>query len=142
MQNYMGRCEYVIGAVDGKAVNGQSELGDGAWSSILGDEPPQSDKGMTARLTWLIEPVLFPNKSGNTIHSKQTQFVVDLEDCGKLSWGSAVLANLYREMYKSVDIKVTEMSGCVLLLQAWAFTRMPIISPVAPLHAPYPYARR
>ena len=39
--------------VDGKAVNGPSELGGGAWSSILGDEPPQSDKGMTARLTWL-----------------------------------------------------------------------------------------
>ncbi|CAI8600166.1 unnamed protein product [Vicia faba] len=48
----------------------------------------------------------------------------------------------YREMCTSVDIKVTEMSGCVLLLQVWAFTRMPIISLVTPLQTPYPYARR
>ena len=104
------------------------------------EESPEEYKIKHARIyiLLLIGQVLFPNKSGNTIHSKWTQFVVDLEDCGKLSWSSAVLANLYREMCKFVDIKVIEMSECVLLLQAWAFTLMSIISLVAPLQALYP----
>lgn len=44
-------------------------------------------------------------------------------------------------MRNALKRNVKEIRGCVLLLQAWAFTRMPIISPVNPIVKPYPYAR-
>ncbi|XP_058783095.1 serine/threonine-protein phosphatase 7 long form homolog [Vicia villosa] len=57
-------------------------------------------------------------------------------------WGSAVLSYLYREICKSVDVDVDGMGGCVELLQAWGYTRMPFIAPITPMLPSYPYASR
>lgn len=83
-----------------------------------------------------------PNKSDNYIHAKWTQFIVGLENCETYSRGSAVLANLCREMCKAVSFKVKELLKCILLLQASVFTRIHIISLVSPLPPTYPYAAR
>lgn len=67
---------------------------------------------------------LFPDKSAKDVHSIWIPFVQDLRQCGEYSWGSAVLAFLYREMCKTVniDVDVDGMGGCVILLQTWIFT--------------------
>ncbi|XP_058768222.1 protein MAIN-LIKE 1-like [Vicia villosa] len=90
----------------------------------------------------LIGQLLFPDKSGSHVHPKWSQFLFDFNQCGTYSWGSAVLCNLYREMCKACEFKVKEISGCLLLLQAWAFTCMPIISRVSAFPPTYPYASR
>ncbi|CAK8576182.1 unnamed protein product [Lathyrus sativus] len=37
---------------------------------------------------------------------------------------------------------VRSMNGCVLLLTSWAFTHIPLFSPVSTLQPSYPYAQR
>ncbi|XP_020261002.1 serine/threonine-protein phosphatase 7 long form homolog [Asparagus officinalis] len=48
----------------------------------------------------------------------------DLDTCGALSWGSAVLAYLYREMSKVAFMKNSDLKGCLSLLQVWAWERL------------------
>ncbi|XP_040952770.1 protein MAINTENANCE OF MERISTEMS-like [Gossypium hirsutum] len=46
------------------------------------------------------------------------------------SWGSAVLAVLYRELCRATDPKVRDIGGCLSLLQSWALYRMPFLASV------------
>ncbi|XP_020243243.1 serine/threonine-protein phosphatase 7 long form homolog [Asparagus officinalis] len=48
----------------------------------------------------------------------------DLVDCEGLSWGSAVLAYLYREMIKVALVQNKEFNGCLTLLQIWSWERL------------------
>lgn len=58
-----------------------------------------------------ISLTLFPDKSAKDVHSMWIPFVQDLRQCGEYSWGSAVLAFLYREMCKAVNVDVDGMWG-------------------------------
>ncbi|RYR21066.1 hypothetical protein Ahy_B03g066307 [Arachis hypogaea] len=44
----------------------------------------------------LIGDILFPDASDSRVHIKWLPLLEDLDTCGQLSWGSAVLAWLYR----------------------------------------------
>ncbi|KAE8725025.1 hypothetical protein F3Y22_tig00009023pilonHSYRG00147 [Hibiscus syriacus] len=54
---------------------------------------------------------------------------------GQYSWGSAILAFLYREMCKASlvvnDNNTVEIGGCLLLLQSWAWHRLPFLTPIS-----------
>ncbi|KAK1354010.1 hypothetical protein POM88_047266 [Heracleum sosnowskyi] len=78
----------------------------------------------------LIGGVLFTDHQGSQIHCMFIPLIQNLERCSKLSWGSGVLAFLYRELCKACKIGVEEIAGCVLLLQLWAWTRLPTLAPV------------
>lgn len=41
-----------------------------------------------------------------------------------------MLAYLFRELCKSCRIGVEEVAGCLLLLQLWAWIRLPFLAPV------------
>ena len=56
----------------------------------------------------------------------------DLAKTATYSWGSAVLAILFRELCQATSTSVKDVGGCLLLLQIWAWSRFPAISPPIP----------
>ncbi|MBA0550678.1 hypothetical protein Golob_021602 [Gossypium lobatum] len=51
------------------------------------------------------------------------------QECGQLSWGLAVLATLYQELYRAIEPNKMSIGGCLLLLQSWAWWRLPFLRP-------------
>ncbi|XP_061371938.1 serine/threonine-protein phosphatase 7 long form homolog [Gastrolobium bilobum] len=56
----------------------------------------------------------------------------DFGDIGQYSLGSAVLAHLFRQRCELTDPRRSDMGGCHILLQIWAWTRFPPIAPPLP----------
>ncbi|KAD4888427.1 hypothetical protein E3N88_20500 [Mikania micrantha] len=77
----------------------------------------------------LIGGTLFPESSSNWVNAKYLNHIHDLSDCGELSWGIAVLSVLYRNLCRSTNISTNEVGGATLLLQLWAWERIPSIAP-------------
>ncbi|MBA0761037.1 hypothetical protein Gotri_023739 [Gossypium trilobum] len=59
-----------------------------------------------------------PDLSQNLIHLKWLLKLVDFRTVGVLSWGSVVLAILYREMYGATKPNKAKIGGCLSLLQS------------------------
>ncbi|KAL8503710.1 hypothetical protein ACS0TY_022434 [Phlomoides rotata] len=57
------------------------------------------------------------------------QAIENIAHAETYSWGSAVLAYLYRELCNAADSKKTSIGGAVSLLQVWARSRIPVIQP-------------
>jgi hypothetical protein len=72
---------------------------------------------------------VFADQSGMKVKLLYLPFLRDLDQAGTYSWGSAVLASLYREMCKAAKKTVTGMAGPVLLIQLWAWERLPKLRP-------------
>ncbi|RYR15679.1 hypothetical protein Ahy_B04g072580 [Arachis hypogaea] len=53
----------------------------------------------------------------------------DLDVCGRLSWGWAVLAWLYCQMCRATEHGQCNLGGCVSLLLSWAYHRIPLVWP-------------
>ena len=53
----------------------------------------------------------------------------DFDTAGRYSWGSAVLAWLYRELCRATDSDSCDIAGALILVQLWAWSRFPHISP-------------
>ncbi|MFQ6658501.1 hypothetical protein Gotur_027738, partial [Gossypium turneri] len=47
-------------------------------------------------------------------------YILQIIRAGELSWGSAVLATLYREMCGATRPSKVKIGGCLSLLQSWA----------------------
>ncbi|QHN76391.1 uncharacterized protein DS421_19g643490 [Arachis hypogaea] len=63
------------------------------------------------------------------VHIRWLPLLEDLERCGRLLWGSAVLAWLYRQMCWATKHGQCNLGGCVSLLLSWAYHRIPLIRP-------------
>ena len=85
-------------------------------------EAPDDYYLMRARcyVLWLIYGLLFPDTSRGSLQLAIVPFVVDTDVCQRLSWGSAVLAYLYRQLCKAVDADQKSIGGCCLRMQLWA----------------------
>ncbi|KAK1400780.1 serine/threonine-protein phosphatase 7 long form-like [Heracleum sosnowskyi] len=81
-------------------------------------------------LLQLIGGVLFTDHSGDQVHCMYIPLIKDFQSCAKLSWGSAVLAFLYRELCKPCRKDIEENVGCIILLQLWAWSRLPTLTPI------------
>ncbi|KAG8493589.1 hypothetical protein CXB51_011762 [Gossypium anomalum] len=55
--------------------------------------------------------------------------LVDFRAAGEFSWGSVVLATLYREMCGATRPNKAKIGGCLSLLQSWARFRFPFLRP-------------
>ncbi|KAL4344475.1 hypothetical protein AHAS_Ahas11G0182100 [Arachis hypogaea] len=53
----------------------------------------------------------------------------DLDRCGRLSWGSAVLAWLYCQMCRATEHGQLILDGCVSLLLSWAYHHISMLPP-------------
>ncbi|KAE9609945.1 putative protein-serine/threonine phosphatase [Lupinus albus] len=61
---------------------------------------------------------LLPDKSNNRVHLMYLPLLRDLTRVHRYSWGSACLANLYREMCRATKPNAKAMGGCLTLLQS------------------------
>ncbi|KAL4323107.1 hypothetical protein GQ457_11G027390 [Hibiscus cannabinus] len=81
-----------------------------------------------AYIVLLIGVMLMPDKSSAMVHTQYLQFLSLPWEAGSYSWGSAILAFLYREMCKAskmLNVDGRELNagigGCMVLLQSWAW---------------------
>ena len=56
-------------------------------------------------------------------------FLEDFDATRWYSWGSAALAWLYRELCRATNPDSCEIAGALILVQLWAWSRFPHISP-------------
>ncbi|KAK5804029.1 hypothetical protein PVK06_031678 [Gossypium arboreum] len=75
----------------------------------------------------LIGGILMPNKSQNLVRIRWLLHLVDFKEIIRLSWGSTVLATLYRELCRTTKPNKMSISGCLLLLQSWVWWRLPFL---------------
>ncbi|GFY85367.1 hypothetical protein Acr_04g0001050 [Actinidia rufa] len=77
----------------------------------------------------LIGGILFTDYSQTLVRVAYLPFLLDLDATGACSWGSAVLAMLYRSMCRATKIGQRQIAGALLLLQIWACERFPRMCP-------------
>ncbi|MFQ6652363.1 hypothetical protein Gotur_024265, partial [Gossypium turneri] len=131
-------CYELLGAIPEKMDGGKIEMG---W---LCDTFPDPDEDSTeierirytrAYILQLIGGYLMPDLSRSRVHLRWLLKLVDFRAAGELSWGSAVLATLYREMYGATRPMRAKIGGCLSLLQLWARFRFPFLR----LRVDHPY---
>ncbi|KAG8497119.1 hypothetical protein CXB51_008269 [Gossypium anomalum] len=74
---------------------------------------------MLAYILEMIGGYLMPDLSRNLVHLRWLLKLVDFRAAGELSWGSAVLATLYKEMCGATRPNKAKIGGCLSLLQLW-----------------------
>ncbi|XP_031116586.1 serine/threonine-protein phosphatase 7 long form homolog [Ipomoea triloba] len=81
------------------------------------------------QLMHLLGGLLFPESTNLVVNLALLPFIEDFEVCGQYNWGSAVLAYLYRGLCKGADHHTSVVGGYMLLLQLWAWERLPMLRP-------------
>lgn len=137
---------------------------------LLGVVPEESDmQGCTVKLTWfkkafdtldvdaseetiarhtrafilrLLGGFLMPDSSASRVSLKWLPLLQDFAEVGRLSWGSAVLATLYRQLCRGVKHKAKNISACLALLQSWAWYRIRALRPDGRYPPVFPLAGR
>ncbi|KAF1863939.1 hypothetical protein Lal_00031073 [Lupinus albus] len=77
---------------------------------------------------------LLPDKSNNRVRLMYLPLLRDLTRVHRYSWGSACLANLYKEMCRATKPNAKAMGGCLTLL--------PFLAPIVDLLPTYLFASR
>ncbi|MFQ6621587.1 hypothetical protein Gotur_002768 [Gossypium turneri] len=90
-----------------------------------------------AYIMHIVGGILMPHANNDKVHLMYLPMLADLSTVSSYSWGSAVLAVLYRELCRVTNLDVVDMGGCLPLLQSWALYRMPFLASVS--HQPYVY---
>ncbi|XP_015078353.1 serine/threonine-protein phosphatase 7 long form homolog [Solanum pennellii] len=98
------------------------------------DATPVERVERIARLYMLVilGGILFPNSSGNLISLHYLAFLDRIHDVGKHSWGSAVLAYLYRALSRASIDNVIDICRFIPLFQVWYWERVLPVQPSAP----------
>jgi hypothetical protein len=106
---------------------------------------PDSEAAMVNRfleayLMWLFGWVLFPNADGHVMDKALIPYARQIADAAEgevplWSWGSAVLAALYRGLCQACSRtqELANFTGCALLLQLWSYERFAIARPIVNL---------
>ncbi|KAF1874095.1 hypothetical protein Lal_00041539 [Lupinus albus] len=88
------------------------------------------DQHARAFILRMIGGFLMPDTSGSRVHLMYLLLLEDLSETYQYSWVSAVLACLYRGLCRAALIsRQIEIGGCLLLLQSWAYDRIPMLAP-------------
>ena len=77
--------------------------------------PPESHAIMY--LLWLIGTSIFVDKSGNRVPVGFLQFLLTIDEVNSYAWGTAALANQYRQLGVATRIGCRQIDGCLSLLQ-------------------------
>ncbi|XP_015966767.1 protein MAIN-LIKE 1-like [Arachis duranensis] len=85
----------------------------------------------TVKLTWFLNIVCGELEQDATKECllRWLPLLEDLDACDKLSWGSAVLAWMYRQMCRVTDHGTRNLGGCISLLLSWAYHHIPLLRP-------------
>ena len=65
--------------------------------------------------------MLMPNTSASLVYFMYLPLLRDLAHVSNFSWGSTVLACLYRALDHGTKFQQDNIGGCMLLLQCWAW---------------------
>ncbi|XP_075665245.1 serine/threonine-protein phosphatase 7 long form homolog [Castanea sativa] len=117
-----------------KELHGQRILIQRLLEAVANPLPPnatedQLHKYARCYILALLGDTIFMDKSGDRVHLMWVQQLEDLRNPRRYSWGSACLAWLYRELCRASDKKANQISGCLLLVQYWAWARFPYLCP-------------
>ncbi|KAG8478371.1 hypothetical protein CXB51_028122 [Gossypium anomalum] len=88
-------------------------------------------QAVRAYIMHLIGGVLMTESNGSTVHLIYLPLLSNLHNTRSYSWGSAVLAMLYRELCQTTDPSAMDIGGCLILLQSWALYRMPFLASIS-----------
>ncbi|KAJ3707989.1 hypothetical protein LUZ61_011694 [Rhynchospora tenuis] len=96
--------------------------------------PPDADESTVqkyarAYLLMLVGTVLFPDHFGDSISARYLPLFKDFNKSGSYSWGSGVLAFLYRELCSATKTEKRQIGGPIILLQMWSWERFPFWQP-------------
>ncbi|KAK5833427.1 hypothetical protein PVK06_017255 [Gossypium arboreum] len=75
----------------------------------------------------MIEGYLMPDLSRNLVHLRWLLKLIDFRAANELSWGSTILATLYREMCKVTPPNKAKIGGCLSLLQSGVQFHFPFL---------------
>ncbi|XP_052476337.1 serine/threonine-protein phosphatase 7 long form homolog [Gossypium raimondii] len=84
-----------------------------------------------AYIMHLIGGVLMSDANGSKVHLMYLPLLSNLHNTRSYSWGSAVLAMLYRELCRTTASSAVDMGGCLMLLQSWALYRMSFLASIS-----------
>jgi hypothetical protein len=107
---------------------------------------PQITRSLEAYILWLLGKVMFTENHVTTISARYIPIAVEIANatCAdhitQRSWGSAVLAAIYRGMCNGCQLVLprSALLGCPILLQLWSWERFPIGRPDIEAGQPYP----
>ncbi|CAL0316475.1 unnamed protein product [Lupinus luteus] len=102
----------------------------------------QLEQYCRAHILHIIGGELIPDKSNNRVHLMYLPLLRNLSQVRRYSWGSACLANLYREMCRATKPNAKAMGGCLILLQSWVWYRHPFLAPTMTPIPSYPFVSR
>ncbi|KAK6149426.1 hypothetical protein DH2020_016951 [Rehmannia glutinosa] len=93
-----------------------------------------------AYILQLLGGQLLSDMSNNKVKLMYLPLLRDFDAAGRLSWGGAVLACLYRALCRASKPETSDICGPLVLLQIWAWERVPFIRPgrLAPRQQPPP----
>ncbi|KAL0013037.1 hypothetical protein SO802_000106 [Lithocarpus litseifolius] len=127
-------CEELLGVRPDRSVLHGSALKLSWLRSCFHKPPPDADdltlqRYARAYILGLIGGFLFTDKSGADVQLIFLPLLRDFSYIEQLSWGSAVLAYLYRELCRASKAGANEIAGPLILLQLWAWERLHIGRP-------------
>ncbi|XP_017622218.1 protein MAINTENANCE OF MERISTEMS-like [Gossypium arboreum] len=95
--------------IDGNSVTGISSISRPATLcyKLLGRSPSEGK---------FASGVLMPDSNDSTIHLMYLPLLSNLHNTRSYSWGSAVLAMLYRELFRTTDPSAMDIGECLILL--------------------------
>ncbi|EPS71928.1 hypothetical protein M569_02828, partial [Genlisea aurea] len=91
-----------------------------------------------AYILQLLGGQLLSDMSNNKVKLMYLPLLRDFEEAGRLSWGGAVLACLYRALCRASKPETSDICGPLVLLQIWAWERIPFIRPGRLVPQPQP----
>ncbi|KAJ6801691.1 ribonuclease 3-like protein 2 [Iris pallida] len=92
-------------------------------TEAVGDNVDRVARGY---MQFILGAVGIPDKSGMS-HAKYILNFADLSTVEEISWGSGILAHLYRELGVASRIGSKTISGCQTLLHAWIYEHFPML---------------
>ncbi|XP_075494776.1 serine/threonine-protein phosphatase 7 long form homolog [Primulina tabacum] len=104
---------------------------DHCLNNMINDQSTEEDVAQYSRCVaiLIIDGCMFPDSEGAAVKLMYLQFFEEIELVNTYSWGSAVLAYLYRELCDtSMKLKV-DLCGSVQILQIWVWSRITLLCP-------------
>lgn len=106
----------------------------------------QITRSLEAYLMWLFGKIMFIESHGDTISAGFIPIALEIatavtpDDITPRSWGSALLAGMYRAMCISCckSKRTSALLGCPLFLQLWSWERFAIGRPDIKVSDPFP----
>ncbi|KAJ7979010.1 serine/threonine-protein phosphatase 7 long form-like [Quillaja saponaria] len=127
-------CEQLLGVVPPATAVKDNTLKI-SWLGLTFQNFPADGDDITAQryarayILQLMGGLLFTSKTSTHVHICFLSLLENLYVAGQYNWGSASLAWLYREICHATHLDASEIAGPLILLQVWAWERLPFLAP-------------